>query len=119
MQIITKLFDGAETDLTLYNGQAIIDKEFYFTVVECFDGEDEEEDFTFPGFVSGYFRAFNERTGREIKDITMTRSGATMYLNASVSDATFEDLGRYYYEIGYVRTGGYDQVLRYGKLNVI
>jgi hypothetical protein len=118
MQIVTKLFDGSHQELTLYNGQAILDKDFYFSIVECYDGEEEEEDFTFPGYTSAYFRVFNERTGREIKDLTMSRSGAYLILNASVADATFDDLGPYYYEIGYMRSG-YEQVLRYGKLNVI
>jgi hypothetical protein len=119
MQVITRLFDGKEKELTLYNRQAVIDKDFYFYTVECYNGEDDEEvDFDFPGFSSAYFRVYNERTGRLIKDLAMTRSGAYLILNASVSDMTFDDLGIYYYEIGYVRSV-YDQALRYGKLTII
>lgn len=118
MQIITRLFDGEEQELTLYNGQAIIDKQFQFVYIECFNEEAEEQDFTFPGFVSAYMRVFNERLGREIKEYALTRSGAILILNGSVSDATFNNNGKYYYEIGYVNSV-YEQVLRYGKLNVI
>lgn len=118
MQIVTKLFDGKENELTLYNAQAIIDKQFYFYYIECFNEEAEEQDFTFPGFVSAYMRVYNERLGREIKEYTLTRSGAYLILNVNASDATFDINGNYYYEIGYVNLV-YEQVLRYGKLNVI
>lgn len=118
MQIITRLFEGEEQGLTLYNGQAIIDMQFQFVYIECFNEEADEQDFTFPGYVSAYMRVFNERLGREIKEYALTRSGSILILNGSVSDATFDNNGKYYYEIGYVNSV-YEQVLRYGKLNVI
>ena len=40
-------------------------------------------------------------------------------MNASVADVTFDDNGKYYYEVGYTQTGGYDFVLRFGNLIVI
>lgn len=112
----TKLFTGEEYDLTVYNGQAVINEAFrFFSESEC---DSTETDFDFPEFASAYFRIYNERGGRELKDLTLTRSGAYLIVNTSVSDMTFEDNGNYYYEIGYVRNV-YEQVLRYGKLIVL
>lgn len=110
-----RIFDAEERPLEIFNGVAIIDLPISFFTEEC----DEEEDFTFPSFSSGYFRVFNERLGRELKDLTLTRSGNELILNASVSDMTFEDNGRYYYEIGYIASGGYEFPLRYGVATVI
>lgn len=114
--INTKLFTGEENQLVVYNGQAVVSMSFrFFSESDC-DGE--ETDFTFPEFSSAYFRVYSERSGREIKDLTMTRSGAYLIANFSVSDMTFDDNGHYYYEIGYVMNV-YDQVLRYGKIIVL
>jgi hypothetical protein len=110
-----KLFDGVEEPMEVYNRIAIIDKAIEFFTEEC----DEETDFTFPSYLSSYFRVFNERLGREIKDITLTQSGASLIINASALDMTFDDVGLYFYEIGYVQSGGYEVPLRYGKLRVI
>lgn len=112
----TKLFTGEQYPLTVYNGQAIIDMAFrFFSESEC-DGE--ETDFDFPDFAGAYLRVYNERLGREIKDLALTQSGATLVANLSALDMTFDDNGHYYYEVGYVMAV-YDQVLRYGKLIVI
>lgn len=112
----TRLFQGKEYSLVIYNGQAIIDKAFrFYTVVDC---TNEEIDFDFPDFTGAYFRVYNERIGRLIKDFTLSQNGPYLVLEASVSEATFDDNGYYYYEIGYVR-GVYEQALRYGTLKVI
>jgi hypothetical protein len=120
MQMLnTRLFEGKEYSLQIYNGQAIIDRAFrFYTVIDCEGYPYEEIDFDFPDYVSSFFRVFNERSGRQILDLAMSQSGAYLILNASVSEATFEDNGNYYYEVGYSK-GGYEQVLRYGTLNVI
>lgn len=110
----SRLFDGVEEPLELYNGIAIIDKAIEFYTEEC----EAETNFTFPSYSSSYFRVFNERLGFEIKDIALSQSGASLVINASVLDMTFEDNGVYFYEIGYVQTGGYEIPLRYGKLIV-
>jgi hypothetical protein len=116
--INTRLFEGKEYPLTLYNGQALINKAFrFFTVVDCPGIPYEEFDFDFPGFVSAYFRVYNERDGRLIKEYVMTQYGTYLIVNANVSDMTFDSLGDYYYQIGY--SDGYEKALRYGKLHVI
>lgn len=113
-----KLFDGVESELVVYNAQAIIDLDLQFFTEECDDDLIvEEEDFTFPGYVSSYLRVFNERSGREIKDIVLSRSGPSLIVNASALDMTFEQEGNYYYEVGYVNLV-YEQVLKYGKFTV-
>lgn len=114
--IRNKIFDAEERPLQIFNQVAIIDLAMSFFTEEC----EEDEDFTFPNFASAYFRVFNERLGRRIKNITnISQSGNQLILNASVSDMTFEENGRYYYEIGYVQTGGYEFPLRYGVATVI
>jgi hypothetical protein len=115
----TRLFDGKEYSLEIYNGQALINRAFrFFTVVDCIGIPFEEVDFDFPGYASSYFRVFNERTGTMIKDLSMDQNGPYLIANFSVLDMTFADLGDYYYEIGY-SNNGYEQVLRYGTLKVI
>lgn len=112
----TRLFEGKEYDLVIYNRQAIVNKAFrFFTVVDC---TGEEIDFDFPDFNGAYFRIYNERIGRLIRELTLTQNGPYLVVNASVSEGTFEDNGYYYYEIGYNR-GGYELALRYGTLKVI
>lgn len=112
----TKLFSGKEYPMTLYNGQALVDVAIRFYTVDNCDGEKINWDF--PDYDSSYFRVFNERGGRELKEFALTQDGAYLVMNISASDMTFEDAGNYYYEIGYVRAG-YEQALRYGKLIVL
>lgn len=117
--INTRLFEAKEYPLVIYNGQAVINRAFrFFTVVDCLDVPYEEIDFDFPDYASSYFRVYNERNGRLLLDLAMDHIDPYLILNGSVQDMTFEDLGPYYYEIGYVRTV-YEQALRYGKLSVI
>lgn len=110
-----KLFKGVDEPLEVYNGVAIIDEAIEFFTEEC----DIQTDFDFQGYVSSYFRVYNERLGIQIKDIALSQSGSSLIINASVLDMTFEDNGMYYYEIGYVQSGGYEVLLRYGQLRVI
>lgn len=115
--IRVRLYDGVNKDLVAYNGQALLNFAIEFFTEECDTDLDEDEvDFTFPSFVSGYFRVYNERLGTRIKNIAATQSGATLVLNTY--DMTFDENGVYYYELGYVQTGGYDMVLMYGSLQV-
>lgn len=117
--INTKLYEAKEYPLSIYNGQAIINKAFrFFTVVDCTGLAYEEIDFDFPDYVSSYFRIYNERSGRLILDLSLQQSGVYLIINASVSDMSFEDNGLYFYEIGYNRSG-YEQALRYGPLKVL
>jgi hypothetical protein len=112
----TKLFQGNEYPLTVYNEQALVDVAFRFYTQDNCDGD--KVDFDFPDYASSYFRIFNERIGRELKEFSLTQDGAYLIANVSASDMTFRSNGNYYYEIGYVR-GVYEQTLRYGKLIVV
>lgn len=117
--INTRLFDAEEHKLVLYNSQAVINKVFYFYYLdECSDTPNQKIDFEFIDYVDSYFRVFNERQGRLILDIELSHDGPNLIMNASAEDMSFEDIGIYYYEIGY-NSGGYEQALRYGKLHVI
>lgn len=115
----TRLFEGKEYSLQVYNAQALVNRAFrFYTVVDCLEIPYEEIDYDFPDFVSAYWRIYNERDGRLLKTLALTQSGPYLIANVGVSDMTFDSLGNYYYEIGYVRAV-YDQVLRYGTLNVL
>lgn len=115
----TRLFQAKDYPLVIYNGKAVINVAFrFYSVVECDDIPYEEIDFDFPDYASSYMRVYNERDGRLIIEIALSRDGAYLIVNASASDMDFDDLGNYYYEIGYVR-GVYEQALRYGTLSVI
>lgn len=113
--IRNRIFDAEERPLEIFNGVAIIDLAISFFTEDC----ETETDFTFPNFLSGYFRVYNERLGRKIKDITLTRSGNELVMNASTLDMEFDVNGKYYYEIGFTQTGGYEFPLRYGPAKVI
>lgn len=115
----TRLFEGKEYSLQVYNGQALINRAFrFYTVVDCADLPYEEIDYDFPDYASSFLRVYNERDGRLIKTFALSQDGPYLIANVGVSDMTFDNLGNYYYEVGYVRAV-YDQVLRYGTLNVI
>lgn len=105
-----------EDSLELKNGEAWID------VVHLVYNEDETE-FDFPAYVSSYFRVYqsNDINAKKIKEFTtqITRNANAQVFNCSVADMTFTSLGGYWYEIGYVRSGGYEQALRQGPLKVI
>lgn len=119
MVINTRLFEGKEYGLQVYNAQALINRAFrFFTVFDCPPEPYEEIDYDFPDYVSSEMRIYNERDGRLIKTFALDRSGPYLIANVSVLDMTFDSLGNYYYEVAYTR-GVYDQVLRYGTLNVI
>lgn len=114
--ITDRTFIGQEASLSVFNGQAIIDFPFEFVLDDC-----SESDFSFPAFSSAYLTIYNERRGSLLIDLSsrITRSGKFLVLNASVADMTFDDLGKYEYEMGYVQAGGYSFVLRYGELIVL
>ena len=109
-------FEAQEEDMVVYNGVAVIDLAFYYN----FDDEDETE-YTFPGYSSSYMNVYDSRGQYLIKSFAaqITRNSNVQVINASVLDMTFADTGTYYYELGYVRSGGYSIPLRYGKLEVI
>lgn len=110
-----KLFKGVEEPIEVYNGVAIIDEAIEFYTEEC----EIETDFAFPGYISSYWRVYNERLGILIKSYALSQSGSSLIINNSILDMTYEDNGMYYYEIGYVQTGGYEVPLRYGQQRVI
>lgn len=117
MMDIVQGFIAENEDLKFYNGKAIINLVFAY----YYDDEDETAfDFT-DDSGSYFFRVLDERSGRELKEYTtqLTRNSNRIIMNCSVSDMTFDDLGRYYYEKGYIRSGGYEEILRYGNLFII
>lgn len=110
----TKVFIAQELELEIFNAKAIIDQAFRF----IFDDEDETI-YNFPDYSSAFIQVYDERYGQLIKTITgLSRTSNTLILNASVSDMTFDDLGNYFYIMGYVRSGGYEIPLRFGKFIV-
>lgn len=115
LPVLNRLFEGSEYPLEVFNQQAIINQSFYFFVDDC----GTETGFDFPDYVSSFFRVFNERLGRRLLNEPLTRSTSYLVLNISGAKMSFDDNGDYHYEIGYTMSGGYEQVLRYGKLKMI
>ncbi len=107
--------DGDSLTIQVYNRHPIIDYPINFTY------EDTGEDYAFNGFSSAFFRIFDGRVTKKVKDFTsqVSRNAGNLVINCSSSDMTFTNTGKYYYEIGYVRSGGYEIVLQYGELIVI
>jgi hypothetical protein len=113
---ITEGFFAFNENLRVYNGKAIIN------LVVPFYEEDLETPFSFSDDIgSYYFKVYDERLGHTIKNFSsqVSRSDNNLIMNLSVADMTFDDNGKYYYEIGYIRSGGYDELLRYGVLIVL
>lgn len=110
------IFASDEEDLRIYNGQAMLNE----TILFFYDDEDET-DYDFPAYSSAFFRVYNSRGGKLIKNFTtqVSRSSNALILNCSVLDMTFTETGKRYYEIGYVRSGGYDIILRFGNGTII
>ncbi len=105
-------FIATENPIEIYNGQAVIDEPF----------EILNEDGTAFGFTgeSGLFLTFyNEREGGVVKEFTnstgLARSSNNIIWNANPNDMVFDDRGKYYYELGFIKAGGYEQVLSYGN----
>lgn len=123
VDVMTKvnLFIGRERDLVAYNGQALINYAIEFYTDACnndLDTTNNKVPFDFSNFVTGYFLISNERNGRIIKLINdVSPSGPYLVINSD--NMIFDANGVYYYEIGYVQSGGYDIVLMFGKINVI
>lgn len=109
----SKLFRATKEPLQIFNGQAILDIGLEFVYDNC----GTETDFDFPDYVSSYLKIYNERLGRTLKTIPLTRSGNILIVNST--DTSFDDNGDYWYEVIYMMSGGYEQVLRYGVLVVV
>jgi len=105
---------GNETELQVYSGHAIIDYPFTFVF------EDDSSPYPFNGYSSGFFKIYQSRIEKKIKTFTtqVSRNANNLVLNCSASDMLISSRGSYYYELGYVRSGGYEIVLQYGKLIV-
>lgn len=106
--------DGDEKPLEVYNGHPLIDYAITFVY-------EDGGIYPFIGYSSAFFRVFDGRQMKRVKNFTtqVTRNANNLVLNCSSSDMTFPVNGKFYYEVGYVRSGGYEIVLEYGQLIVI
>lgn len=106
---------GDNEDLYIVNREAVLNVAFLF-----FYDDPDQTAFDFPAFSSAYMNVYNERLGKQVKAYTtqLTRNANAIVMNASVADMTFAKNGKYYYELGYIRSGGYPIRLRYGSLIV-
>ena len=107
--------DGNEKPLQVYNGHALIDYAITYNY------EEDNGAYQFIGFSSAFFRVYDSRSSKRVKNFTsqVSRNANNLVLNCSTSDMTFTTKGKFYYEIGYVRSGGYEIILNYGELTVI
>lgn len=120
----TQGFEAVEADLTLYNGQAVLNLPIYYysegTETDNDGTVDGEyiKNYPFSGYSSSFMNVYDsEERNTLVKEYTtqITRNANIQVINASVADMTFDAPDKYYYELGYVRSG-YDIVLRFGKL---
>lgn len=120
-------FEAVEGELTLYNGQAVLD----FVISHYLPATEDDYDliidnqyynlYSFPGYQSSFLDIYDsEERNTLIKSLTtqVSRNSNNQVINASVSDMTFDENGTRYFVLGYVRSG-YDIALRYGKLFII
>lgn len=114
-----KTFIGDNDKLVVYNNQVIKDLVFVFVY-----DDDNETDFDFPQATGqAFLRIYDERLGRQLKEwegnLYLVIASSTIIANIPAGDLQFEETGKLYYEVGYVQSGGYEIVLRYGELEVI
>lgn len=109
-------FIAVEKTIEIYNGQAVIDNVFEIL-------NEDETAFGFTGESGLFITFYNEREGEVVKEFTnltgLTRNTNNIVWNANASDMQFDDLGKYFYELGFIKSGGYEQVLSYGNAMVI
>lgn len=105
------LFIAVEAGFEAYNKQSLLN--FVITV-----NNSDDTPFPFPGYVSSYLNVYQSRDGSQLKGYSnqITRNSNNLVFNCSVSDMTFADNGKYYYELGFIQSGGYPVLLRYGVL---
>lgn len=108
------LFTATEQDLEVYNFAPLINLQVSIT-------NDDGTIFPFPGYVSSLFKVYSTRGGIQLKNISsqISLSSNVLYFNCSQQDMTFEDNGKYYYELSYIMSGGYTFLLQYGNLIVL
>lgn len=109
-------FIAQEQGLSFKNNKALLN--LAFTIL--YD-DTTETIFDFTGYVSAYFRVYDTlRQTRLIKNFItqVTRNSNILVMNCSVSDMTFNEAGRYWYEMGYINSG-YNVAIRYGELLII
>lgn len=111
------LYQAQEQKLEIYNGKPIIGVglEYNYYDPSCVT-PDVSLPFGFDGYISSYLRIYNERLGRLIKTIPLDRTGNILVINTT--DTVFPTNGNYWYEVGYLQTGGYEFVMEYGTLPV-
>jgi hypothetical protein len=111
-------FIALEKDLVFYSGKAILNKRHAF-----YDRNQNPWVFT---DVAGFtFKIWQEREGGRLMidwdDTNLSLSASNtneIILNAPSSDTNIQ-LGKYYYEIEYIISGGYSILIGYGAANFI
>lgn len=113
----TKLYIGADQDLSAYKGDDIID--FTFTVT---NSDDSAYDFT--GYTDINMKIYDHRGGTLkatlVATNNLTISSNVITLNADYSaDIAINDIGLYYYEITYLDASSRPITICFGTLKII
>jgi len=111
-----KVFIAEEKELEFFNAKALINIQFEVLYI---DDNGDEAAYSFPGYVSAYFRVYDEREGQLLKNFAaqIVRSSNILNFNCSVDDMTFENLGKYHFEMGF-NSSGYEIPIRFSQLNI-
>lgn len=109
-------FIAQEKDLVFYAGKAILNRRHVF-----FDINGEQWDFS--DAIGFTFRIWEEREGGLLMidwtDDNLTLSPPNEVILNSTAEETTIELGKYYYEIEYLVSGGYSVLIAYGEANFL
>jgi hypothetical protein len=106
-----KTFIGEEYDLIFYTGKPLVEYE-----IEC-------ENATFSGQVGYTLKIWEDgEDGRQLLSLVqgngLRLSGTSIFISASSGQMDIEP-GRYYYELSYLVSGGYEILVKYGLAKFI
>lgn len=108
-------FIAQEKELVFYAGKAVLNKRHAY-----YDINGDAWDFT--DAISYFLNVWEEREGGiqliAWDDTNLTNSANEIILNAPVADTSIA-LGKYYYEMGYTVSGGYEVLTNYGTAKFI
>ena len=113
---IHNIFIADEKTLVFYNGKPIINRQMDFYDING-------DDWNFVDALSFTMKVWEEREGGiQVIDWTspnnLSNSGRTIFLNAPDTDTDI-GIGKYYYEIAYLISGGYEVLAAHGTAKFI
>ena len=108
-------FIAQEKNLVFYAGRAVLNKRHVYYDING-------DPWSFASAIGFYFKIWEEREDGLLlidwDDTNLSNSDNEVILNAPATDTDIER-GKYYYEQGYIQSGGYDVPTNYGEAKFI